>query len=332
MPDNLGRTGIRIQVQEFTWNRIQWVFTRTPMRPRPREFPGRFTTNDPAAIELPATFSSLQDEVLAVSLAPDKEAERQFLPTSSELQGRLLLADRGYPPIDYFKALDERGASFVMRLSRGFDPEVRAFYSKNGKRYPMRNGTRLAAFLEQRPGRSLDLDVVYVRRGSLVAGRIVIVHNGQQGVTRLACNLPRDRFTRAQVAQLYRFRWQVELCFKKWKSYANLRRFDTGNRHIVEGMVWASLCAAVLKRFLAHATQRVYGRPISARRVAMCRELVGALFTALTLGPRHLSVALALAMKFLDLNARRADVARDRRTGRLQIGLKPARPAGRPPK
>ena len=142
-----------------------------------------------------------------MSLAPDKETERQFLPTPSELKGRLLLADRGYPSIDYFKALDDAGASFVMRLSRGFDPEVRAFYSKNGKRYPVRNGTRLATFLAQKPGQSLDLDVVYVRRGSLVAGRIVIVHNGQQGVTRLACNLPRDRFTKAQVAQLYRFRW-----------------------------------------------------------------------------------------------------------------------------
>jgi len=134
-------------------------------------FPGGFTTNDPAAIELHAAFSGLQDDVLAVSLAPNKEAERQFLPTPSELKGRLLLADRGYPSIDSFKALDDAGASFVMRLSRGFDPECRCA-----------------------PGTA-----------------------------------------KAQVAHLYRFRWQVELCFKERKSYANLKRFDIGNRHIVEG-------------------------------------------------------------------------------------------------
>jgi hypothetical protein len=48
-----------------------------------------------------------------------------------------------------------------------------------------------------------------------------------------------------------------ELCFKEWKSYANLHPFDTANPHIAEGLIWASLCAAVLKRFLAHAAQRV---------------------------------------------------------------------------
>ena len=51
---------------------------------------------------------------------------------------------------------------------------------------------------------------------------------------------------------LYRFRWQIERCFKEWKSYANLHQFDTANPHIAEGLIWAGLCAAVLTRFLAH--------------------------------------------------------------------------------
>jgi hypothetical protein len=33
-------------------------------------------------------------------------------------------------------------------------------------------------------------------------------------------------------------------------------KFDTANAHIAEGLIWASLCATVLKRFLAHAAQR----------------------------------------------------------------------------
>jgi hypothetical protein len=48
------------------------------------------------------------------------------------------------------------------------------------------------------------------------------------------------------VGRLYRFRWQIELCFKEWKSYANLHQFDTANAHIAEGLIWASRCAAVL--------------------------------------------------------------------------------------
>ncbi|HEX2686198.1 MAG TPA: hypothetical protein VHN14_06250, partial [Kofleriaceae bacterium] len=76
--------------------------------------------------------------------------------------------------------------------------------------------------------------------------------------------------------------------FKEWKSYANLHKFDTANEHIAAGLIWASLCAAILKRFLAHAAQRVGGKPISTRRVAMCArhimdELVAALLASVSI-------------------------------------------------
>jgi len=58
-------------------------------------FPARFTTIEPAAVEIHATYSGFSDEVCSVQIAPDKEAERQFLPDPSTLQDRLLLADRG---------------------------------------------------------------------------------------------------------------------------------------------------------------------------------------------------------------------------------------------
>jgi hypothetical protein len=76
------------------------------------------------------------------------------------------------------------------------------------------------------------------------------------------------------VARLHRFRWQIELCF------------DTTNAHIAEGLIWAALCAAVLKRFLAHAAQRIgQGTAISTRRVAMCvHHILDELVSALLVG------------------------------------------------
>ena len=58
--------------------------------------------------------------------------------------------------------------------------------------------------------------------------------------------------------------------FKEWKSYANLHAFDTQNASIAEGLVWASICAALLKMFLAHAAQRLIQVAISTRTAAMC--------------------------------------------------------------
>ena len=114
---------------------------------------------------------------------------------------------------------------------------------------------------------------------------------------------------------------QVELMFKEWKSYANLRKFDTGNEHIAAGLIWASLAAAILKRFLAHATQKARRCAISTRKVAMCaRVFLRQLLAALT-HPQQLREMLATVVDFLDHNARRADVKRDRRRGRLSVGL-----------
>ena len=164
----------------------------------------------------------------------------------------------------------------------------------------------------------------------VVGFRVVVLPGCEAAMTRLCTNLPRTPFSLDLVARLYRFRWQIELCFKEWKSYANLHQFDTANAHIAEGLIWASLCAAVLKRFLAHAAQRVgQGTAMSTRRVAMCaHHILDALVAALLLGV-GLCATLRRGLAYLLANARRANPARDRRTGRLRAGLGLAEAAGR---
>jgi len=107
-----------------------------------------------------------------------------------------------------------------------------------------------------------------------------------------------------------------------------LHKFETANPHIAEGLIWASLCAAILKRFLAHAAQRVgSGVAVSTRRVAMCawhilEELVRALLRGV-----GLRGALRRGLTYLLANARRANVPREHRTGRLRAGLELVTPA-----
>jgi hypothetical protein len=93
------------------------------------------------------------------------------------------------------------------------------------------------------------------------------------------------------------------------------------NEHIAAGLIWASLCAAVLKRFLAHAAQLIGGQPISTRRVAMCAghiidELVAALLACV-----GIAEVFRDGIAFLLANARRANPKRDRKTGRFRSGL-----------
>ena len=283
-------------------------------------FPGRFTNIQPAAVEVHATYSGFNDEVSAVRIAADSEAERQFLPAPEALREKLLLADRGYPSVGYFTAVDENSGSYVIRLTRSTDPWVLSAIL-GGRRWPLRKPVRLSAFISQHRDRHMDLDVEFERHGVVHHFRVIVVPGRDRWMTRFATNLNRKQFSSALVTKLYRFRWQVELCFKEWKSYANLHRFDTGNPHIAEGLIWASLCAAVLKRFLAHAAQLVSGVPISTRRVAMCSRHILDHIVAAILAGTGLVLAFRRGLDYLVANARRADQARERRTGRLRTGL-----------
>lgn len=283
-------------------------------------FPGRFTAVKPAAVELHATYSGLCDEVCAVELAADKEAERQFLPTPSSLKNCLLLADRGYTAVDYFEAVDHAQGAFIVRLSQAHQPWVRAAWV-DGKRVALPKPIRLPAFIARHAPGHMDLDVEYERGNRLVGFRVVVLPSRAKTMTRLCTNLPRTPFSADLVSRLYRFRWQVELLFKEWKSYANLHKFNTGNPHIAAGLIWASLCAALVKRFLAHAAQLVAAKPISTRRVAMCAgHILDQIATALC-ACTSIATAFRDGITFLNANARRSNLAREHNTGRLRPGL-----------
>lgn len=286
-------------------------------------FPGRFTTVEPAAVELHATYSGFSDEVSSVQLAPDKEAERQFLPAASTLKDRLLLADRGYPSVDYFEAVDKEGGAFIVRMTRSSDPWVRAAWV-DGKRVSLSKPVCLSRFIAQNSNRRMDLDVEYERDNGkrLVGLRVVVLPGHEKTMTRLCTNLPRTPFSLDLVSRLYRFRWQIELVFKEWKSYANLKKFDTANEHIAAGLIWASLCAAVLKRFLAHAAQLVGGKPISTRRVAMCAGHIIDNIVAALLACASIATAFLDGLTFLLANARRSNPKRDHKSGRLRTRLR----------
>jgi hypothetical protein len=285
-----------------------------------RVFSGRFTNVQPAAVEVHATFSGFADEVVSVEIAADSEAERQFLPKPSTLRDRLLLADRGYPGTKYFDAVREHGGSFIVRLSRSHDPWVRAAWV-DGKRVASKKLVRLSSFIARHTNCQMDLDVEYERGKRVLGFRVVVLPGREKTMTRLCTNLPRTPFSLGLVSKLYRFRWQIELVFKEWKSYANLHKFDTANEHIVAGLIWASLCAAVLKRFLAHAAQLIGGKPVSTRRVAMCSGHIIDELAAALLACVSIAVAFTDGIAFLLANARRSNPVRDRRTGRLRTGL-----------
>lgn len=286
--------------------------------------PGRFTTVSPAAVELHVDLDLMSEMMNRIVLTPDIAGEREFLPPPDEVAGGLLLGDRGYYARAYLQAVDAAGGKFIVRGKSNINPLIIKAIRPDGrevKRYRNQRLKTVAARLSRY--RHLDLTVRFGKGEAAFECRIVVHPNPREGKPRyLVTNLEPEAFTPEHVSDAYRLRWQVELLFKEWKSYANLHVFDTSNPYIAEGLIWASLCTATVKRYWAHMTGRIARIAISTHIVAKCiHHVLGDVLRSLMHRPRQLNGNVARAIEYLSKNAKRAHPKRDAVTGRLKLGL-----------
>jgi len=290
-------------------------------------FPGRFNAVSPAAVELHCTMDLLQDAPLIIALSPDTDSEHDYRPEPESLRGDLLLADRGYLDLTYLRDLDRHGGFFIMRSKAGLNPRVIDAYREDGQRLKSCQDRDFQAITSKFPKRQrAELEVEWVIEGEPFRVRLIVSWNPQKKCfDYLLTNLPQDRYTLNIICLAYKLRWQVELLFKEWKSYTNLHKFDTEKETISEALIWASLAASAIKRFLAHATEQLLEVVISTRKASMPSAYdLPELFRALRYGdgPWYRRAFEAM-IAYLGKNAKRAHPKRDDRTGRSRLGLKP---------
>ena len=306
---------------------VEYKPLHNQLRKKAFHFPGRFTKVSPAAVELHAQMSVLTDQPIQVDLSPDKESERAHLPDPASLANKLFMADAGYEDLLYFNRVVEAGGNVLCRVKSNTNPKVHAAWI-DGKPYRFQGSIRLKDLRSAHEGRNADLDVQWVRKGKKARFRLVLVWNPERKshmvlVTNINRNLVLSVST---IRDLYRLRWQIELLFKEWKSFSNLHSFATKIPAIAEGLIWLSLTAAAIKRFLVHAAERVHqDNELSTQRAAKAlANTLEALLVAL-LAKRAIKETLRATLEYLNRNARRAHPKRDRKSGRLATGLRHAR-------
>ena len=164
-----------------------------------------------------------------------------------------MLLDRGYQDLDYWQRLTQSGAFFIARGKCDLNPTILKAWVL-GRRAEKLQGRQLQDIRAKLPHRPIEMVVHWPRYRDLALElRLVLLWNPTvKQFTTLVTNVPRTVLRAHQVAEAYRLRWQVELIFKEWKSFANLHEFTSANPALVEGLIWASLTAAAIKRSLAH--------------------------------------------------------------------------------
>ena len=215
------------------------------------DFPGRFKTISPAAIECHMTMSLSEQSPLCMSVSADTAGERQFLPEAHKLANCLLLADAGYIDRAWFEQVNDAGGFYLVRGTQSLNPKIIQAWRGDGREVPKLAGLSLKE-AGRRRCRAEVLDMV-VKSGKVEYRLIRRWFAEEKRFCLWMTNLPRAAWSAEQVMSLYRCRWQVELLFKEWKSHNRLKGFVTGEKAIAEGLVWTSLLSLVMKRRVAQS-------------------------------------------------------------------------------
>jgi len=175
--------------------------------------------------------------------------ERKLLLDHLEVlrEGDVLVLDRGYPSHEILRILLDHGIDFLIRLpaSHSFEA-IDDFRASGGDDYrviiPPAKDTRRGA-------ESIEL-------------RAIKLTNPDGEESFFFTSLRRAQFTRAQIAELYRLRWQAEELFKLDKSvYFDQRQFHAKSALGVRQEILAQAIYVVIARFLlASAAKQVDAR------------------------------------------------------------------------
>ena len=211
-------------------------------------FPSRFK-NDRAAIECHLSMSLFSQSPKTMVVTAETASERAFLPEPTDLNNKLFLADAGYIDFSYFEQVELHGGSFIVRGSKALNPTIVEARNGQGRRLPKLESKKLQA-VNRKTNRSEVLDLT-CRRGNYEFRVVRRWFPEEKRFCLWLTNLPRTTYSADDVMAIYRCRWQIELMFKELKSHTNWQRFATSQRAIVEGLVWASLLALIIRRSIA---------------------------------------------------------------------------------
>lgn len=290
------------------------------------KLPGRFSHYNPAAVELHVALDLFSETPESIVLTPDTNAEAQYLPEPEQLEDTLIMGDRGYFQKEYiYRVLQQKSVCCIIKATSAINPMVKKVLI-DGHQLKKFSNKKLKDIKEKLSKNDvIDMDIQWQEKDKIVNCRLIVSWNPVANYFQyLTTNLPRETFSPEHIIDAYRLRWQIELMFKEWKSFANLKTFVTEKQAIVEGLIWASLCAAVLKRFIAHVAQKATGVAISTHKVAKSAcYFMGDIMNSMIHEPDKIKEALEKAILYLKNNARRDSIKRDKKSGRSKLGLNP---------
>jgi Transposase DDE domain/Domain of unknown function (DUF4372) len=173
--------------------------------------------------------------------------------------GLTYVFDKGYCHYGWWSAIHQAQAFFVTRPKSVMGLTIKA--ERHG---PWKPGAGFAVLADEEAALSSKGD----SKLAMPLRRVTILREEDQKTIVVITN---DRQRPAvEIAQAYKFRWQIELLFRWLKQHLKMRKFLGTNANAVKLQIYAAMIAYILLRLAARASRTRFD-------ILRFRELVGAL-------------------------------------------------------
>jgi putative transposase len=271
-----------------------------------RQFPACRTNHTKAALKAHTILSVSGAGKTSVKVTSERVHDGPVFQVGPWVRDHLLLFDLGYFRYQLFACITRNGGYFLTRLKANANPTITAMHRVHrGRAVPV-----VGEQLRDVGGRLLrevldvEVDVRFKRR--VYAGRerydvqslrVVGIRDSRTGEHHFyITNVPVERLAAEDIRATYALRWQIELLFKELKHHYRIDQMPSGNRHVVEALLYAAILTLIVSRrllalvreALPHAADRI---PVQ-RWAALLEALSGELLQIVTRPPRELAALL----------------------------------------
>jgi hypothetical protein len=251
------------------------------------DYPGAGGCASPASLKVQLVLEFLKGNFSYVAVTPGRDPDQGHTGYLAVVPpGSLTIWDLGYFSLEAIKTIINRQAYWLSRylpgtgiLTAAREPLDLVQYLRTHPAEQQELAIRLGARKQHQLACRLVLlrvpDAVAEerrrkaqakakRQGRTPAQETLFLYNWTIFVT----NIPAAWVSLSQIATLYRIRWQVELCFKLFKSYCGLDNIGDLRRERVLTCIYAQLIAAVLVNYIL-APLRVPDDAFSGRELSV---------------------------------------------------------------
>jgi putative transposase len=220
-----------------------------------RTWTGTRKTSAKAALKIHTFVRAVTGELLRHRITPETRADSREFALGHWANGMLFLFDRGYRSASLWWRAHRLGGYFVTRLSANYKPTITDVNRRHRGRARGLAGRPLREALVGLKRSLLDVQCrfnVRVRPYGRAKGRrfthdfrVVGVWDSKRKCYALyVTNIPPERLSPDEIAEVYRLRWEVETFYKAGKSGLGLHELGSSKPHIVRTLVKAALIRA----------------------------------------------------------------------------------------